>query len=100
VAEIIEETPPDISPIEGRIMRKMVARKRTRKGSVSLEISNYTQNRVDVALYDLSGDEASDAIPAPDFITRMEDEFTKVWKISMTPPSRGWHGTRDRVGER
>jgi DNA topoisomerase-6 subunit B len=85
VAEIVEETPPDISPIEGRIMRKLVARKRIREGSVSLEISNYTQNRVDVSLYDISGDEASDAVPAPDFTTRMEDEYTKVWKISIDP---------------
>ncbi|NTV00532.1 MAG: DNA topoisomerase VI subunit B, partial [Methanoregulaceae archaeon] len=85
VAEIVEEAPPDISPIEGRIMRKLVARKRTREGFVSLEISNYTQNRVDVALYDLSGDEASEAVPPPDFMTRTDDEFTKVWKISLDP---------------
>jgi DNA topoisomerase-6 subunit B len=66
-------------------MRKLVARKRVRDGSVSLEISNYTQNRVDVSLYDLSGDQASDAVPPPDFTTLMEDEFTKVWKLTIEP---------------
>jgi DNA topoisomerase-6 subunit B len=69
-----------------------VARKRTGDGSVFLELSNYTQNRVDVSLYDLSGDPASDAEPAPDFVTHVEEEFTKVWKVSIEP-GRSW-GTR------
>jgi DNA topoisomerase-6 subunit B len=92
VAEIVEEAPPDISAIEGRIMKKLVARKRTCDGSVSLELSNYTQDRVDVSLYDLSGDLASDAEPAPDFVTQVEEEFTKVWKLSLEP-GHSW-GTR------
>jgi DNA topoisomerase-6 subunit B len=85
VSEIVEESPPDISTIEGRIMRKLVARKYTADGSVSLELSNYTGNRADVSLYNISGDPAENAEPAPDFVTRLEEEFTKVWRISIEP---------------
>jgi DNA topoisomerase-6 subunit B len=85
VAEIVEETPIDIAPIEGKIMRKLVARKYAAKGNVSLELTNYTGNRAEVSLYNISEDTAENAEPAPDFVTRMEGEFTKVWKISIEP---------------
>jgi DNA topoisomerase-6 subunit B len=85
VAEIVGTDPPDISPIEGKIMRKLVARKHSKAGIVSLELNNYTGSRADITLYNISGDPADDAFPAADFVTRLEEEFTKVWQISIEP---------------
>jgi DNA topoisomerase-6 subunit B len=96
VAEIVEQPLPDISRIEGKIMKRLVARKYAKQGSVSLELTNYTGNRVDVSLYNISGDPGGDAKPAPDFVTQVEDEYTKAWKISIEP-GQSWrteyHGT-------
>ncbi|MDD1716335.1 MAG: DNA topoisomerase VI subunit B [Methanolinea sp.] len=85
VAEIVELPPPDISPIEGRIMRKLVVKKMTRDGKVNLEVCNYTGHPGILTLYDISGDQASDANPAPSFVTDLEGEYTKVWQISVDP---------------
>jgi DNA topoisomerase-6 subunit B len=85
VAEIVEKEPPDVSPIEGKIMRKLVARTYTKDGIVSLELNNYTGKEAGISLYNISGDSADDAFPAADFVTRLDNEFTKVWKITVEP---------------
>ncbi len=87
VAEIVELPPPDVSAIEGRIMRKVVARKVAREGRVMLELRNYTGLAGTVTLYDISGDPAADADPAPAFATEVDREFTRVWQIAVEPGS-------------
>ncbi len=87
VAEIVELPPPDISPIEGRIMKKIVVKKMTREGRVNLEVCNYTGQPGTLTLYDISGDQATDADPAPAFVTDLEGEYTKVWQITVDPGS-------------
>jgi DNA topoisomerase-6 subunit B len=85
VAEIVGESPPDIAPLEGKIMRKLVARTSAREGIVSLELNNYTGKEAAVSLYNISGDPADDALPAADFVTRLDTEFTKVWQVTIGP---------------
>jgi DNA topoisomerase-6 subunit B len=89
VADIVQRPIPDISRIEGKIMKRLVARKFAKHGRVALEITNYTANRADVSLYSISADPAEHARPAPDFVTRVDDEYTKVWKVSIEP-GRSW----------
>ena len=85
VAEIIEVPVPDISQIEGKVMRRLVARKRTAGTAVEIELSNYTSHPASLSLYCISADPADDARPAPDFVTRLDDEFTKVWQVTIGP---------------
>jgi DNA topoisomerase-6 subunit B len=87
VAEIVERDPPDISPIEGKVMRRLVARKKTTGNEVALELSNYTANQVTLSLYNISPNQAKDAHPPPDFVTELDGEYTKVWQISIEPGS-------------
>jgi DNA topoisomerase-6 subunit B len=87
VAEIVERDPLDISPIEGKVMRRLVARKKTIGNKVALELSNYTANQVTLSLYNISPNQAKDAQPPPDFVTELEGEYTKVWQISIEPGS-------------
>jgi DNA topoisomerase-6 subunit B len=87
VAEIVELPTPDISPIEGKIMRKLVTRRETRDGRVAIEVRNYTDQKGAVTLYDISPDSAEDATIKPDFSTQMEQEVTKVWQVPIEPGS-------------
>ena len=80
VGEIVELPPPDTSLIEGRIMRRVVLKKGSANGRISIRIDNYTTKDQLVSLYDISGDSAADATVPPDFVTEMEGEYTKVWK--------------------
>ena len=66
VSEIVELPLVDTSPIEGTIMRKVVAKKRTVDGKVSINVNNYTAKEVPLVLYSLSRDEALDADPRPE----------------------------------
>jgi DNA topoisomerase-6 subunit B len=85
VSEIVELPVPDISPIEGRIMRKMVVKKRSSGGTVTIELNNYTEFNGTVSVYETSPDNADDAEPKADFITSLDTEFTKVWQVPLTP---------------
>jgi DNA topoisomerase-6 subunit B len=87
VAEIVEKPVPDIAPIEGQIMRKIIARKTTREGTVELSVHNYTRTPADLMLYLISADDASGADQPPDFVDAFGDEFNKVWKITIEPES-------------
>ncbi len=56
VAEVTERPLPDISPIEGQIMRKVVAKKRTVAGRVEIEVQNHTGRELALQVFEQSGD--------------------------------------------
>jgi DNA topoisomerase-6 subunit B len=89
VSEIVEKPLVDTTPIEGKLMRKLIAKKWTRNGKVTIELSNYTGQEGEIAVYDISSDNAVDALPKPDFVSEMDNQFTKVWKASV-PPQTSW----------
>ena len=83
VAEIIEREPPDTSTIEGRIMRKLVVRRRADAGVVSLDVRNYTEAPAALSLYAITRQPAEDASPPPDFVTELDGEHTQVWQVAL-----------------
>ncbi len=83
VSEIVELPLVDTSPIEGKIMQKVVAKKRTSGGKVSIEVNNYTGREVALTLYNLSRDAATDAEPRPDFVDDIGGEYNKVWRCTL-----------------
>jgi len=89
VSEIVEKPLVDTSPIEGKLMRKLIAKKWTHGGKVTIELSNYTGHEGEISVYDISSDNAADALPKADFISEMDNQFTKVWKTSI-PPQTVW----------
>lgn len=48
-----------------------------------LHIDNYTAKPQEITLYDISSDNAADANIAPDFVSEMDGEFTKIWKTTL-----------------
>ncbi|HJJ90792.1 MAG TPA: DNA topoisomerase VI subunit B [Methanocorpusculum sp.] len=84
VGEIVELTPPNTAPIEGKVMRKVVLKKRLTNGRILIRIDNYTMITQHVALYEISKDSAADATILPDFLTEMDGEYTKVWKRTIS----------------
>jgi len=89
VAEVTERPVPDISPIEGQIMRKVVAKKWTLGGRVGIEVQNHTGRELALQVYEQSGDPAGDAEPVPDFATELDGVVTRVWQVSL-PPGGAW----------
>ncbi|WFN35508.1 DNA topoisomerase VI subunit B [Methanogenium sp. S4BF] len=87
VAEIVELPTPDISPIEGQIMRRVVAKKKTEDGIVGISVVNYTRNPIEVMVYSLSEDNPEEAVPKPDFIDTIGTEFNAVWRTTIEPDS-------------
>ncbi len=47
-------------------------------------LSNYSGHEGELSLYDISGDNAADALPKADFMTEMDGQFTKVWKVDLS----------------
>ena len=92
VSEIVEKPLVDTTPIEGKLMRKLIAKKSTREGKVTIELSNYTGHEGEITVYDISQDNAADALPKADFVSEMEGQFTKVWKVKV-PPQTAWRVT-------
>jgi DNA topoisomerase VI subunit B len=92
VSEIVEKPVVDTTPIEGRLMRKLIAKKWTRDGKVTIELNNYTGHDVEISVYDISTDNAADAGMAPAFSTEMDGQFTKVWKMAI-PKQVVWRVT-------
>ena len=89
VAETLDLPVPDTSPIEGQIMRRLVAKKKTTDGIVTISVSNYTAHTVDLTLYCLTQDDPTHADPAPVFIERMGEDFSAVWQLRI-PASEIW----------
>ncbi len=83
VSEIVERPLPDTTPLEGQIMRKCVAKKRTLDGVVEIIVSNYTRGPLELTLYNLSPERGEDADPKPGFVDRLGDEFNKVWAFPL-----------------
>ncbi|WML67948.1 MAG: Type 2 DNA topoisomerase 6 subunit B [Methanoregula sp. SKADARSKE-2] len=86
VSEIVEKPIVDTSPIEGKLMRKLIVKKSTRAGKVTIELANYSGFDGEISVYEISADSASDSTPRVDFVSEMDGQFTKVWKI--LAPSR------------
>ena len=89
VSSIVEKPLVDTSPIEGKLMRKMIAKKVTRDGRVTIELNNYTAQDAEISVYEISPDSATDAVPKADFVSEMDGQFTKVWKATI-PPREVW----------
>ena len=89
VSEIVEKPVVDTSPIEGKLMRKLIAKKWTRDGKITIELNNYTGHDADLSVYDISVDNGADANPKPGFVSEVEGQFTKVWKM-VIPPQTVW----------
>jgi DNA topoisomerase-6 subunit B len=87
VSEIVEKPLVDTSPIEGKLMRKLIAKKWTRDGKVTIELNNYAGHEGEISIYDISPDNAADAHPRADFISETDGQFTKVWKAKVPPQS-------------
>jgi DNA topoisomerase-6 subunit B len=87
VSEIVELPPPDISAIEGRIMKRLVTKRWKADGKVCIELSNYSGYSGVISLYDISRDDAAGAVPSPDAVSRIDDEYTKLWQIRVDPGS-------------
>jgi DNA topoisomerase-6 subunit B len=92
VSEIVEKPLVDTAPIEGKLMRKMIAKKATRDGRVTIELNNYTAQDAEVQVYEISHDNAADAVPKADFVSEMDGQFTKVWKTTI-PSKEVWRVT-------
>lgn len=85
VSEIVEKPLVDTTPIEGKLMRKLIVKKGTRDGNVTIELANYSGFDGEITIYDISADNAADASPKADFVSEMDGQFTKVWKIVVPP---------------
>ena len=85
VSEIVELPPPDISPIEGRIMKKLVAKRRVAEGIVTIELNNYTDFKGMITVYETSHEQAGDVNPPPEFVSTLDDEYTRVWQVQVGP---------------
>jgi DNA topoisomerase-6 subunit B len=90
VSEIVEKPLVDTSPIEGKLMRKLIAKKWTRDGKITIELANYSGYEGEISVYDISADNAADAVPKAAFVSEMDGQFTKVWKM-VIPPKTVWH---------
>jgi len=85
VSEIVEKPLVDTTPIEGKLMRKLIVKKGTRDGNVTIELANYSGFDGEITIYDISADNAAGANPKADFVSEMDGQFTKVWKIVIPP---------------
>ncbi|PWR72702.1 DNA topoisomerase VI subunit B [Methanospirillum lacunae] len=83
VAETLDLPVPDTSPIEGQIMRRLVAKKRTTDGIVSILVSNYTSHAVDISLYAITQDDPQKADKPPVFVEKMGDDYSAVWQLRL-----------------
>jgi len=85
VAEIVELPVPDTSLIEGRLMRRIVVKKVTRDGRVTIEVRNHMAAKSVLSLYDISPNAAPDAWPPPSFVTELDGEYTRMWQVEVGP---------------
>ena len=66
-----------------------IVKKWTRDGRITIELNNYTAHPVDVSIYDISQDNATDADQKAIFTSEMDGQFTKVWK-TIVPSQTVW----------
>lgn len=85
VGEIVEKPAPDTQSIEGRIMKKVVAKRKITNGTIHLEVNNYTSQLLSLKIYEFSPDAAVDALPKPAFSERSGEEYTRVWNCDLEP---------------
>jgi DNA topoisomerase-6 subunit B len=97
VAEVTEKPVPDTTPLEGRIMHRLVAKKWTSDGTVRITVRNYTDKPVSPTVYDTSPDPAPDAEPKPGYSHAVEKDYTRVWKITLGP-GEGWEAKYTGAG--
>lgn len=83
VSETIEKPVPDISPIEGQIMRRLVAKKKTENGMVMVSLQNYTSHALDLTLYIITSENIKIADPEPFFIEEMGPDMSGVWQVRL-----------------
>ncbi len=88
VAETIEMPVPDISPIEGQIMRRLVGKKKTEKNVVSIIVTNYMAKAQAIMIYWIGQDDPSKADPAPGFVEAIGTDFSAVWQVTIMPGER------------
>lgn len=85
VSEIVEKPVVDTSPIEGRIMRRLVARKQVMDGRVRIELRNYTEKGLEFTVFEISADEAPDITVPPAYSGKSNEEWTRAWKCRLEP---------------
>ena len=83
VAETIEKPVPDITAIEGQIMRRLVAKKWTNEGVVTVLVQNYTSHALDLTLFVITADDVSTAEPKAVFVEEMGTDRSAVWQIKL-----------------
>jgi len=98
VSEIVEKPLVDTSPIEGKLMHKLIAKKWTREGTVTIELSNYTGHDGELSVYDISADNADGATLKADFVSEMDGQYTKVWKVHVAPSRPGVSRIQEKAG--
>ncbi|HWQ66342.1 MAG TPA: DNA topoisomerase VI subunit B [Methanospirillum sp.] len=89
VGETLGLAPPDTSPIEGQIMRRLVAKKKTTDGIVTISIHNHTAHPVDITLYSFTPDDPNSAEPAPAFVETVGTDYSAAWQIRI-PSGENW----------
>lgn len=92
VGEVLNRPPPDTSQIEGHIMRRVVAKKETHDGLVTISVQNYTSTPVTLMISFLTPDEADDATPGPDFSDRIGEDYNHLWKVEIGA-EKGWESS-------
>jgi DNA topoisomerase-6 subunit B len=56
---------------------------------VTVEVNNYSGYEGEISIYDISADNAADAVPKPDFVNEVDGQYTKVWR-SVIPSRTAW----------
>lgn len=83
VSETIEKPVPDIAPIEGQIMRRLVVKKKTEDGTVTISLQNYTSHALDLTLYVITSDDITTAEPHAFFIEEINPDHSGVWQVRL-----------------
>lgn len=97
ISETIEKPVPDISPIEGQIMKRLVAKKKTENGTVTISLQNYTAHALDLTLYIITSDDLKKAEPEAVFIEEMDPDHSGVWQVRLAA-GENWRVTYQGTG--
>ncbi len=85
VAETLDKPVPDTSLIEGQIMKRLVAKKKTQNNSVTISVNNYMEKTQDIMLYWIGSDSPAESEIKPDFVENVGSDYSAVWKITIPP---------------